>query len=597
MTRAALITSIAVLVMLPAAAPVRAQSVQVQMSSTEAFVGESLEVRVVVSNMSERAVPVPPETAHFEIQANPGNPTGRSQRISIVNGRRTQSTDYTYVYYVRSLRTGRLVLPPFSVVYKGLTHHTRQMPIVVTKATSSSSLFCEIKTERDAAFVGEAVSLTLEVWIRQYSQGGIGTLDALTMWGGALRDMQATTMGVFDGADWDRSRYREATRRDDEGVAAKYYVYIIETTVYPTKAGEFDFGGVAVAYRYPKRLGRGRGVFARLHLEDSRRLRAVAKTPRLEIKPIPMRDRPADFSGAIGAYLISAKAAPTDGVPVGDPITLTLSIGGTGRLEQLRAPKLDEVEALARDFEVARESLAGEIRVRRKLFSQTIRPLREDVTEIPPIPMSFLNPTTGTFETVYSRAIPITVTPAERMDLPTLPGPGSTTVVLAPLVESTEGLQANYTETALLLADQSGVFGVWTWGVLGLGPALYVGAWFVRRRVARYRDDEAFRRRSRAYATARRALKAAGAAASPSQVSSALTGYIADRYNLPAGGVTRADVVETIAKRGVSEETIQAVDALLESLELAQYGGAAADVVRDSVASARDLVDALERGG
>ncbi|MBN2561583.1 MAG: protein BatD [Phycisphaerae bacterium] len=604
---------VATLAVLGAHGAADGQSVEVRISSTEAFVGETLTVQVAVSNMSQQAEPLPPETKDFEIRPDPGNPVGRSQRVSIINGRRTESVDYTYLYEVRPLRTGTLVLPPFVVKDRGLVHHSSQIPIHVSKDTSSAYLFCEVKADKESAYVGQAVDLTLEVWVRQYQQPGIGVLNAETMWDAhVLRDMQATSPGVFGQADWGRIHYREVPRGNEEGVSETYYVYLIETTVYPTMAGLFDFGDVAVVYRYPKRLGRSDSFFSfnRWEVQDSRRLRAVAKTPRLLIKPIPIEGRPADFNGAIGEHVITTSAKPQE-VPVGDPITLTLKISGEGPLEQLRPPRLDQVESLTRDFEVSGESLAGEILGKGKRFSQTVRALREDVTEIPPIPFSYFDTNAGRFETAWSEAIPIKVKPAERLALSTLSGPGSSAPVLVPLVESAEGLLANYTDPALLLADQSGTLGTRAWAVLALMPSVYFATWFVRRQAARYRDDEALRRRSRAYSTAKKALKRAGVAASPGQVSdappgaadgpppgevrNALVGYIADRCNVPAGGLTREDAVRLIAERGVPEPTVRVVDALLGSLELAEYGGQAREAVRDGAASALRLVGELER--
>ena len=571
------------------------QTVEVQIPSTEAFVGEGLAVRVIVSNMSEQVDPMPPETKDFEIRSDPGNPVGRSQRISIINGRRTQSVDYTYLYQVRPLRTGRPVLPPFTVTYKGRVYHTQQIPIRVSKDTSSEYMFCRIKADIESAYVGQPVELTLEIWVQQYSQQGV-ELDAGNMWN--LRDMQATSPGVFDQVDWGRPRYYEATRKNDEGMPEQYYVFLLETTVYPTKAGPYDFGDVAVAYNYPKRLGRDNFFFSRWQVTDSRRLRAPAKAPRLEIKPIPTKDRPADFNGAIGRHTIVTEAKPTE-VPVGDPITLTLEIRGVGALEQLQPPKLDQVEALTRDFEVSSESLAGEIHGRRKTFSQTIRALREDVTEIPPIPLSYFDTDAGRFQTVWSKAIPIMVSPAERLAISTLSGPGSSAAVLVPLVESTEGLLANDYDTDALLANQSGEIGMGAWILLAAMPLVYLMTWFVQRRAARYRDDVSLRRRSRAYATARKALKGVkmrrtDAGDSPAGTArSALIGYIADRCNVPTGGLTRADVVRLITERGIPTETIRAVDTLLASLELAQYGGTAGGTLHEVATSARRLVDEL----
>ncbi|MFH1419105.1 MAG: BatD family protein [Planctomycetota bacterium] len=568
-----------------------AQSVRAELSTDEAFVGEAVYVDVTVSNMPGKVEPIPPATEDFEITPDPGNPVQSGRRVSIINGRRSESVDAVYRYYVRPLRVGRLVLPPFSVESRGRVSHSQQFPITVVKDTSGSLLLCVIKCPHETIYVGQPVELTLEVWVQPYTQADIGTLSTQSMWSGALLNTAATSLGALAEVDLGSPNMRRATHEDEDGVRREYYVYSFEAVVYPKTPGEFDFGDVAIAYNYPRKLGRD--WFGNPVLQGTRRLRATAEKPKLIVRSVPLKGRPPDFNGAIGTYTIRARAKPTE-VPVGDPITLTLDISGRG-LERLSAPRLDQVEALTRDFEVPGESLAGEIRNNRKRFTQTIRALREDVSEIPPIPMSYFVAETGRFETDWSEPIPLTVRPAERLVMSNLQSGGVQPGVLAPLSETTDGLLANSTDPAKVLADQSGRLGPGTWALLVAMPLVYLATWFIQRRALRYRDDEAFRRRSRAASTAKRALNQAGAAGLPGHVRAALAGYVADRCNVPAAGLTRADAITLLTQRSVPQETVQAIDALLDTLELAEYGGGADDSARDRASEAADLVDTLER--
>lgn len=581
----------AVGVLLAVAPPVLAQSVQATTSSDEAFVGEAVSVQVTVSNMPQAVEPTPPETKDFEITRSANVSSG--SRTEIINGRMRQSFDYVYTFEVRPLRTGRLVLPPFAVHSGGRVYHTQQFPINVIQDTSGNLVLCEIKAPAETVYVGQPVDLTLEVWIQKFSQPGIGSLDAQTMWSKALRNMAGTSLGVFTGAETEQVKFAERQRRDEAGLLQQYFVYVIEATIYPTTPGEFDFGDVAFAYNYPLRLARD---FFNLRLERTKRVRAVAEKPRLLVKALPQDGRPPDFNGAIGIYSIRTWAKPTD-VPVGDPITLNMEIQGSGPLERLSPPKLNQVSSLTRDFEVSSESPAGTIEGDRKRFAQTIRALREDVKEIPPIPMSYFDVASGTYATAWSEPISITVKPAERLLLPGTLSPSAKGGILSPLTETTEGLLANEDRPDLILANQSGSLGIIEWAVLALMPVAYWVTWFLQRRAVRFRNDETYRRRSRAYATARKALRNAKAS-DPAALRATLIGYVADRCGVPAGGLTRVEAISLLSARGATAETVRAVDGLLEKLELAEYGGAAATEGLDLAADdAKRLVDRLERLG
>ena len=48
---------------------------------------------------------------------------------------------------------------------------------------------------------------------------------------------------------------------------------------------------------------------------------------KLTVLPLPEEGKPSGFYGLVGQYTISASATPTK-VNVGDPITLTVKVGG-----------------------------------------------------------------------------------------------------------------------------------------------------------------------------------------------------------------------------------------------------------------------------
>src|SRR5947208_5053809 len=103
--------------------------------------------------------------------------------------------------------------------------------------------------------------------------------------------------------------------------------------------------------------------------------------------------------------------------------------------------------------------------------------------------MSFFDPQTGAFDTAHSRAIQIKVVPAERASPRLDAGDGDGRS--AELVETTEGLLANYADAEAALADQTVRLGPATWGVLAGLPMVYAGTVVMQRRSARYRSDEA----------------------------------------------------------------------------------------------------------
>ncbi|NIP98723.1 MAG: protein BatD, partial [Akkermansiaceae bacterium] len=72
-------------------------------------------------------------------------------------------------------------------------------------------------------------------------------------------------------------------------------------------------------------------------------------------------------------------------VNVGDPITLNIALSGPAFLEPVDLPPLDRQESLTRDFKVPTEIEEGSVDGNFKVFTQTVRALRDDVKAVPPI--------------------------------------------------------------------------------------------------------------------------------------------------------------------------------------------------------------------
>ncbi len=107
-------------------------------------------------------------------------------------------------------------------------------------------------------------------------------------------------------------------------------------------------------------------------------------------------------------------------------------------------------------------------------------------------------------------------------------------------------------------------------------------------------SDEGLRRRGKAYKNARHLLEADGPATAAT-IRTALLNYIADRCNVPAAGLTRAEALDLLGRRVVSPKAVRAVDSLLLSLEQEEFGGGNGQILREGAAAARNILDQLER--
>jgi hypothetical protein len=203
--------------------------------------------------------------------------------------------------------------------------------------------------------------------------------------------------------------------------------------------------------------------------------------------------------------------------------------------------------------------------------------------------------------TLKSDPIPLQVKEFARLPVARVSGdtdlPGGRT----PLLQVESGLLANYGDIEALLRHESSSCGWGTWGAAASGPAFYLACLLFRRRWDRLAGDSGFRRRRSARSTATAAIRAAmaenDASAAASRIGAALTGYIADRCNLPAASVTRNDAVSELRSRNVPDVLIDDIDELLAECEGAQYGAARHSGGSETADRVRRCVEELERRG
>jgi hypothetical protein len=290
-------------------------------------------------------------------------------------------------------------------------------------------------------------------------------------------------------------------------------------------------------------------------------------------------------------------ATPTE-VSVGDPITLTLTIRGTGRMDLLQAPLLAGQETLTADFRVPDDELAGTLSGMVKTFNQVIRVKHDNVTEIPPIAFSYFDPQAEQYVTIKSDPIPLEVKESTRLAVSGLAGSRNAVKERTTLALVESGLLANYGDVEVLLRQHSMSLGWGTWGLAASGPLLCLACLLTRWHRDRMLGDSGFRRRRFARKTAmaaiHRAATEAGEPTSVSSIAAAVTGYVADRCNLPPGSVTRSDALRELRSRNLSPELVDEIDVLLAECETAQYGGSPDAAAGGLAGRARRCVDALE---
>ena len=167
----------------------------------------------------------------------------------------------------------------------------------------------------------------------------------------------------------------------------------------------------------------GFGFFPRQNLEQY----TIASTrPVINVRPLPA-NAPTSFNGAVGQFTLKSNIVPAL-ANVGDPITWTLTLAGTGNWPDLAGLP---ARTVSKDFRTVQPQ-AKRTPKESTLFEGT---LVEDVVLIPtrpgnytlgPTVWSYFDPAKGEYQTITTASVVVTVSPAADANPPTAPSPAST---------------------------------------------------------------------------------------------------------------------------------------------------------------------------
>src|SRR5439155_25995590 len=143
------------------------------------------------------------------------------------------------------------------------------------------------------------------------------------------RNIRQTPQLSQDGFTVDKMIQQQVTKT---AINNQYYsLLVFKTFVIPAKTGRLLLGPATMLLAVPHPNARV-SVFGEIIDWMDATLTADALT--IEVRPLPTNNVPADFNGAVGSYSLDL-ALSTNAVTVGDPITLTVQIGGNGPIESL----------------------------------------------------------------------------------------------------------------------------------------------------------------------------------------------------------------------------------------------------------------------
>ena len=286
-----------------------------------------------------------PNFNNFEILGGPFSSSSSS--VQIINGSVTKTNTHTYSFYLRAIKEGTYTIPAATITVNKQKVKSTTTEVVVKKDSGSTGsgtvsgtggntkdVFLEAIPNKKTAYIGEQITLTYKIYYtipisnlsisKAPSYSGFWTKD-VTENNGVLQQSSIVKDGV---------EYHVATAQ--------------EIVLIPQKAGTLTIDPLSISciaqIRTERQQQRGYDPFENFFGDimgssyTNVKKELISQPIDIEVKAMPMKDKPNSFKGAVGQFTFTSKIDKTE-MKSNDAFTITYTVSGKGNIDLLELPK------------------------------------------------------------------------------------------------------------------------------------------------------------------------------------------------------------------------------------------------------------------
>jgi len=553
---------------------------------------------------------IPSNFGEFRYLSGPS--TGSSTSISIVNGRTTRTSTYTFTYYLQApSEGGTFTLEPATATFKRKQIQSNPLTIEVVVAGSKPSqstasgkqgttqqaaeststgedIFIRLELDKKTAYVGEQIT----AWVKLYTQVNISGID------------QQFKGPEFVGFYQQNIELPQLTSLEREKVGDDiYHTGVIRKIILtPQKSGEIIIQPFDLLVEVQKQTRRrSQTIFDEFFNSPYERARLNLKSNqvKLNIKPLPS-NQPAHFSGAVGTFQINGSANLTE-VSANDAVTFKVNVTGKGNIKLIDKvltnfpPTFDVFDPVKKvQTDASTDGRTGKV-----TFEYTAIPRHAGNFSIPPFSLVYFDLATNSYKTISTQSFDIAV----------YKGEGDSTSIVASNLSKEEiellGSDIRYIETKTnLIARGDFLFGSkWFYGIYIISTLAAIIILIARRRkiqrnanVAKFRNRKAGKVVTKRLRKAKKLLKTDNKNDFFDEVEQALWGYLADKFNIPYSELSKDKVNEEFNRLKISQEISDDLFRILDTCQFTRFApGGTTEKISDIYSKAANIISKLDQ--
>lgn len=364
-----------------------------------------------------------------------------SNQASIINGN-TQIT-FVIAWQLTCSVPGEYVIPPQEIHIQGKPYKTNETRLSVKENASgapSSQLdpLMTLETEKREFYVGEVVPITVNVYVHRRT---------------LLR-----RVGLIEMPKDNFAIQRFPLQAEENTVSmggVPYRALSFQSTLSALQPGKYKLGPATSELIIDMPITNDRTTHPFFAQSESRKVKPTCNEIDVTVLPLPAEGRPKNFNGVVGEFEMNMTAEPQD-LAVGDPISVEISITGTGNFDALTPPVITDPEPWksypSKRYRMSSSNVPVPQGESQSIgFNQVIVP-KSHVTFIPPFEFSYFSPSKKQYVTLRTKPTPIKVkTTPQTSQAPQANSSAQPSASAAPVIEKAPPVKSVITDILMPL--------------------------------------------------------------------------------------------------------------------------------------------------
>jgi len=559
---------------------------EARVSKTTLGLNERLRIDFVMNIDGDNFVQ--PSFEGFRIIAGPSQQVSQSW----INGK--TSFEKSYSYFLLPNQKGTLVIKQAIIEYNGQMYKTQPVKINVTAATEQprDPNVAQVSADDNLSLIAEIsntnpyINQPITVVYKLYFSHNIG----ITNW----KELSKPKYNDF----WSQNIDIKQLVAEEGMFKGERYRYVVlkKVILYPQKSGKLVIEPLSLDIDVQLPTNR-RDMFGRVLLVDgNKRVSAGAKT--ITVKPLPETGKPVDFTGAVGKFDFRAIPSKTT-LKNGESLELVLSASGTGNLKLFTLPKPEVPNALEMYDAVHDEKINTPLSGMNGKISDsyTIIPQYKGDYIIKPMQFSYFDLNSGTYKTISSNEIKITVLdgPTQNAEQPSNATAGKNKI------DAVEQFKFINLKTTLAASNEPAFFGSNSYYGLLLLPFLLLPLIVLLKKKKEAIDSDVFGNRIKL--NNRLAKKYLGEAKKqinnkePFYVAleKAMHNFLKAKLHIETSEMSKDNIKELLLSKNANPEAVNDFISLTENCEVARYAPSSSATIQHDFDKAVIIISELEK--